>query len=160
MPTKGVLEILIHTETFRNIDLYYQGLYFIQFSAYFKDESRIIQAIPYQIQQPEQTSLSRSLHNLSPAQIIDETNSYMTKIFLVRYSDENVKLGEIGSFRAEVDFDLSQEQIPLIIEAELYFSDLEGNIDGDHIRGIINNPKLSPQFKKVGTTKYKISSPF
>ncbi|CAG9336161.1 unnamed protein product [Blepharisma stoltei] len=160
MPTRGILEVLIHSESFRNIDLYYQGLYFIQFTAYFKDETCEVHAIPIQIQPSEHISHSKSLHNLWPAQIDDENNAYMTKIFLIRYSDETVKCGEVGIFRAEIEFDLTIEQIPLIIEAELFFSDLEGNVEAEYIRKIMKDPVLAPQFKSVGNAQFKVANPF
>lgn len=34
MSLKGTLEFILHLETFRNIDLYNQGLYFLKFSLY------------------------------------------------------------------------------------------------------------------------------
>jgi len=34
MSLRAILEIAIHVESFRNIDLYYQGLYFLKVSLY------------------------------------------------------------------------------------------------------------------------------
>ena len=36
MSLKALVEILLHVDTFRNIDLFYQGLYFIRFRLYYK----------------------------------------------------------------------------------------------------------------------------
>ena len=36
MSLKALVEVLLHVDTFRNIDLFYQGLYFIRFRLYYK----------------------------------------------------------------------------------------------------------------------------
>ena len=36
MTLKALVEIVLHIDTFRNIDLYYQGLYFVKFRFYYR----------------------------------------------------------------------------------------------------------------------------
>lgn len=36
MTLKALVEILLHVDTFRNIDLFYQGLYFAKFRVYYR----------------------------------------------------------------------------------------------------------------------------
>ena len=36
MTLKALVEILLHIDSFRNIDLYYQGLYFAKFRMYYR----------------------------------------------------------------------------------------------------------------------------
>ena len=38
MSMKGLLEVLVHLESFRNIDLFYQGLYSVQIKHYPKSD--------------------------------------------------------------------------------------------------------------------------
>ena len=37
MSMKALLEVIIHLESFRNIDLFYQGLYYVQIKLYQKN---------------------------------------------------------------------------------------------------------------------------
>lgn len=39
MSLKALVEVLIHVDTFRNIDLYYQGLYYARLRMYYKKNS-------------------------------------------------------------------------------------------------------------------------
>ena len=36
MSLKALVEVMIHVDTFRNIDLFYQGLYYMRFRLYYK----------------------------------------------------------------------------------------------------------------------------
>lgn len=38
MALRQIIELVIHIENFRNIELYYQGLYYLKFSCYYNAE--------------------------------------------------------------------------------------------------------------------------
>lgn len=65
---------------------------------------------------------SRNHHHLLDSQLVDETNSYKTKAFLIRYAEEEVEIEETVLFRAEID--TSEEQQDFYISFTVYFADL------------------------------------
>ena len=42
MSLKALLEIVVHLESFRNIDLFYQGLYYLKVTLYTKKQDEVI----------------------------------------------------------------------------------------------------------------------
>ena len=115
MSTVGILEMLIHMESFRNIDLFYQGLYSIRLHC-------SINGRPFHPQLVDQAPLlipSRHPHNLCSPSIDDRESKITSRVFLVRYSDEMVTLNETCVFRAEVPLP-SESQVDL--RAELFFT--------------------------------------
>lgn len=43
MSFRAVAEVVVHFETFRNVDLFHQGIYFLRTSLYYQKESSVIQ---------------------------------------------------------------------------------------------------------------------
>jgi hypothetical protein len=41
MALRGLLEVVVHLESFRNIDLFYQGLYYLKVSLYSKKNEEV-----------------------------------------------------------------------------------------------------------------------
>ena len=41
MSVRSILEIVLHVESFRNIDLFYQGLYFLKFNIYMENNDQV-----------------------------------------------------------------------------------------------------------------------
>lgn len=41
MALRSIIDIALHIETFRNIDLYYQGLYFLKFNIYMENGDQV-----------------------------------------------------------------------------------------------------------------------
>lgn len=41
MALRGLLEVVVHLESFRNIDLFYQGLYYLKVSLYSKKHEEV-----------------------------------------------------------------------------------------------------------------------
>src|SRR5574343_458707 len=99
MSSKGVFDILLNIETFRNIDLFYQGLYYVEFSLFQETANGTNKAIPYEIH--SETEPEQSFHSIVPPLINEETSTYSTKIFLIKYSEEVVKVHEASAFRIE-----------------------------------------------------------
>lgn len=42
MSIRSILDIVVHVENFRNIDLFYQGIYFLRFRAYTEQDNKVI----------------------------------------------------------------------------------------------------------------------
>ena len=70
-------------------------------------------------------------HNLMEAELADDCTHFTTKVFLIRYQEEEVLLNDLILFRAEVDVREDQQPTDFYIDAELYFHDLakHGGID-------------------------------
>jgi hypothetical protein len=49
MSFRAVSEILVHFESFRNIDLYHQGIYFLRCCLYYQKGDKLYYAQPYTI---------------------------------------------------------------------------------------------------------------
>lgn len=41
MSFRAVAEVVVHFETFRNVDLFHQGIYFLRTSLYYQKESSV-----------------------------------------------------------------------------------------------------------------------
>jgi len=118
-------------ESFRNVDLFHQGLYHLRTRIY-RDESelRVLAVLyghftcPVQAEQPKQKSTRINHHNLVPAHISDDECVFSTRSFLIRYCEEEVELNDICQFRIEFDSEASEHPTPLFLEMELMFADL------------------------------------
>ena len=68
-------------------------------------------------------------HNLIASQIIDESYSFCSKAFLIRYCEEEVEINDIGLFRAELDVEPEYLNTEFYMDVEMFFSDLH-NLGG------------------------------
>ena len=139
-------DILIYLDSFRNIDVFLQGLYYLQIKL-------SNDAVPFFM---DSYVASKRFHNLYPAQIID--NSYATKIFMLKYSEEIVKLSEVVIFRVEVETITYEEQEPLIIQVDLMFTDLQGDLSPNSVHNYIHSPPAESLFQKVGECTFTVNS--
>ena len=104
MSFKAQLEILIHLESFRNINIYHQGIYVLRCQIYQKlTSSNIISSHPYNIVQIDEYKIRKNMMQKYkiPAGLYD--NFFYSKAFLIKYMDEIVDLDDICHFRAEID---------------------------------------------------------
>ena len=63
-------------------------------------------------------------HNLIASSIIEESASFCSKAFLIRYCEEEVEINDIGLFRAEIDVEPDYLNTVFNLDIELFFSDL------------------------------------
>ena len=42
MSLRGVVDVLVHFESFRNVDLYHQGIYYLKSSLYHRRDGKVI----------------------------------------------------------------------------------------------------------------------
>ena len=148
MSLKSIVEAVVHLESFRNIELFYQGLYYLKCSLYSEtpssepDQPNVKQfAQPYcsfvsQIQMEKQAKINRKggvgsggqqydHHNLLASRIIDSQSAFCSKTFLIRYCEEEVEINDIILFRAEIDVEEEYLNTDFYFQVELYFSNLE-----------------------------------
>lgn len=113
MSLRAISEFILHLEHFRNVDLIQQGLYFIKFQVFNEKDDKIFYANPYHhetkdtdvINMPkdENGQAKVSNHRLIEPYIVEETNSFYTKTFFIKYAEELVVLRDIVKFRTEID---------------------------------------------------------
>jgi triacylglycerol esterase/lipase EstA (alpha/beta hydrolase family) len=139
------LDILLYLDTFRNIDVFLQGLYYLQFQISGN-------AIPYFCDSP---SNFKKFHNLAPPQILD--NAYTTKIFMLKYAEEVIKMMETVVFRLEID-GFAENPEPVSIQVELMFTDLQGDLSPGAIHSYLNEPPESSLFGKVAEVSFSVNS--
>ncbi|EGR32083.1 hypothetical protein IMG5_096970 [Ichthyophthirius multifiliis] len=58
-----------------------------------------------------------------PSGIVDQTSSFYTKSFFIKFCEEEVELNDFCHFRYEVDVDQNNENIELFMDVELMFFD-------------------------------------
>ena len=61
-------------------------------------------------------------HHLLPARIGDDSQHFQSKVFLIRYCEEEVDLHDTIVFRVEIDSKQADQE--LILEVDLHFADL------------------------------------
>jgi Putative serine esterase (DUF676)/Protein FAM135 len=92
MSIRGIIEIIIHFESFRNIDLYRPGLYYFDIQVVHITGTKTYNANPYIFH----------AENLARCGSIDE-KSYKSKIFTIKFCDEEISVKEIAVFRLEIE---------------------------------------------------------
>jgi len=60
-----------------------------------------------------------------PCHIRKDTNSFSTRTFLIRYSDEEISMNDLAVFELQVN-GLNSMNSSIILDAELMFSDMHG----------------------------------
>jgi hypothetical protein len=62
-----------------------------------------------------------SYHRLIEPYIVEETNSFYTKTFFIRYAEELVVLRDIVKFRTEIDIQPGYLETEFFLKAELFY---------------------------------------
>lgn len=92
MSVRSVLELVVHLESFRNIDLWFQGTYTLKVQIESLAEGKIVYAHPFahtESHRFSQDDLMGYTTNLIRAASIDVgTSSFMSKSFELRYLEE------------------------------------------------------------------------
>ncbi|OMJ80857.1 hypothetical protein SteCoe_18808 [Stentor coeruleus] len=148
MSLRAIVEIVVHLESFRNIDLFQQGLYYLQFEIFHTMSGKKFSASPYNIyssDNPPKNSVR------IPGQVIDIF--YNSQAFYIKYCDEDVDLNEIAVFRTEVEVNNESEIPYLTIQCNLMYCDLGGRITGKMLKSIMDNP---PGFTKEASLEIQV----
>lgn len=119
-----MLEVCVQLETFRNIDLYQQGLYRLKISC----RSGEREASPYDISLKLSPKVGDP-HYIDPARL--SAGYAESRAFLMRYCNEEVNLKEFIYFQIKVPRDQSVD-----LKFELMFNDLNGKVKCEDISDI------------------------
>ena len=118
---RGINELAIHIHKFTNVDLFQQGLYQLRIRVVYDDETYVYSASPYHIYNNNtNTELSSSLITRP----YHTDTQYYSKLFLIKYCDEENEIDEFCFFRIEFPDGWPMDTTPLYIEADLLFSDI------------------------------------
>ena len=131
MSLRAISEFILHLEHFRNVDLIQQGLYFMKFQIFNEKDDKIYYANPYHHdskdtevvnQQKDETGEGKaSFHRLIEPYIVEETNSFYTKTYFIRYAEELVVMRDIVKFRTEIDIEPGYLETEFFLKAELFY---------------------------------------
>ena len=89
-----------------------------------------------------------------PCHLRKDSNSFCTRTFLIRYSDEEIAMNDLAIFELNLN-SLNLKNSAVILDAELMFSDMHGQFQGvaySTIDEIV-------EFKSVSIRSFKILRP-
>lgn len=170
----------MHMESFRNIDLYHQGIYYLRNCLYYQKGDKLYYAQPFSIfnskmpSGPGQSAVADAAkaskrknldhHNILPPTIDKENMKFNTRAFMIRYCEEEVELNDICHFRVEIDTDQGDDaqgeshnfsHTEMIFEIELMFSDLL-NHGGPEKFSLQTAVEEKVEFKSVAFQKFML----
>ena len=125
MSYRAIVDITLGIDSFRNVGMFQQGVYFLTYQLYYYKENKKIYGIPYaNIPFIYSSDYSKeNFKNIEPNEILDEERLFKTRMFWIRYKREEIPMNEVCQFRAEVDTDKDGDfkNTKFYIETNLYF---------------------------------------
>lgn len=150
MSLRAIVDIVLHLESFRNIDLFQQGLYHLKFEIFHTISSKKFSASPYNQYSRESSSKS----SLTLPGGIDDIY-YKSQSFYIKYCDEEIEINEIAVFRTEVEINNESSIPPLTIQCSLMYCDVGGRVSERVLKTLLESP---PDFKSEAQAEIEISS--
>ena len=127
MALKALLEILVHLDKFRNIDLFFQGVYYLKLRLLCGRQPMH----PYwnfttsrQDQKDKYMPPGTDPHNVFRP-VTPDDESYVSKGVMIRYSEEEAEINEVCMFRCELDIEPGFQQTEILMEVSMFFSDVQ-----------------------------------
>jgi len=152
----AIVSTVLHFESYRNIDLLHQGLYFLKASLTSEDGKSM--GLPVDIYTSTQVSKAKKnkidYHNILPA-VIDDV-SFNTKTFTIRYCEEEVELNDICEFRLDIPVKDKYLATNYILEIQLHFGEITKIGGVEKISQYVQNIKEHIEFKMVASQKFII----
>lgn len=125
MSYRAIVDLSLSVDSFRNVGMFQQGLYFLTYQIYYYKENKKIYANPYAnipfIYSSEDES--KGFRNVEPSEILVDHPTFKTRSFCIRYKHEEIPMNEVCQFRAEIDTDKEGRYIDTVfyIETNLHF---------------------------------------
>jgi hypothetical protein len=117
MSLKPLLEVAIHIQNFRNIDLFLQGLYYLKVAV----SQGPHLATPYQVIECE-TEEGEHPASKSPGRLMPQEKAINSRNFYIRFNEEEVCIDNLFLFHLEMDSEFQESAIS--IRFQLYFLDV------------------------------------
>jgi hypothetical protein len=129
MSLRAIIDLTLQIDSFRNIGMYNQGVYYLEYSIYYMIGDIKYYANPYSMNpiiprvEEDEISKKKDFHSLTENEIAGSPPTYRTKVFYIRYKDELVIMDEICQFRAEMDTEIEHDfsSAEYFLEANLKF---------------------------------------
>jgi Putative serine esterase (DUF676)/Protein FAM135 len=162
MSLNAVIEVVMHFESFRNIDLSSSGLYFIRFHLYYLNKAKnAVSVNPIEcFGKVENTQIKKTkmdLNEIEPSKLNKEANVMCSRIFAIRYCEEEVEINDFFNLRCEIDiYDNPFNQI-FYLDAELLFADAALLKDVENEQPLKLNAKQLSEFNVIAMKKLVIN---
>mmetsp|Transcript_26450 Transcript_26450/g.47462 ORF Transcript_26450/g.47462 Transcript_26450/m.47462 type:complete len:719 (+) Transcript_26450:1037-3193(+) len=143
MSLRAILETLLHVESFRNIDLFNQGLYALRYTLSYSQHGFSFVSAPLDTDSLKNARRSKRMidpHNIKSCETNDYTSSFTSRTFLIRYMEEDVKLNDFCTFRLEIDVEPNYVETPLFLKIELLFADLVSSVANELLNSSVPFP--------------------
>ena len=100
----------------------------MKFQIFYVKDDKIFYANPYHHDTKDTDVVNQasgdakvSNHRLIEPYLVEETNSFYTKTFFIKYAEELVVLRDIVKFRTEIDIQPGYLETEFILKAELFY---------------------------------------
>jgi hypothetical protein len=116
MSLRALTEVLIHAHTFKNIDLFRQGVYRIQFYAYHENQGLQYPATPLLAVQAKRKAGDIPLNEpgLQSAETDDSAQTFSTKEIKIEFADEEIVLNDTCTFRIEIEVETEEPTLDIL----------------------------------------------
>lgn len=150
MSVKANIEIVLHIDSLRAIEILSQGLYILQFQIYSLCNKEKNSAFPYNII----PSTKPSDVKVFPGKVIN--NTYRSSALFIKYFDEIIELNEICNFHTEIEALPHSNKSDLFCICELLYAPLFLKRSEEIMRAIEENAEF---FQVKGRAEMTIFSP-
>ncbi|CAI2385376.1 unnamed protein product [Moneuplotes crassus] len=160
MSYRAIVEFSFSMDSFRNVGMFQQGIYFLTYEIYYYKENKKIYATPYaNIPFIYSEDKGKGMRNLQPSEILENQPIFKTRSFCIRYRHEEIPMNEVCQFRAEVDTDKEGSYLDtkFYIETNLCFLRYKftSSVGSKFMRKFVQERRND--FKVVSTQEFKIS---
>ena len=125
MSYRAIVDMTLSIDSFRNVGMFQQGVYYLTYQMFYYKENKKIYATPYaNIPFIYSSALSKeTFRNVEPSEIVDSERLFKARSFWIRYKREEIPMNEVFQFRTEIDTDKNGEYFHTIfyLETKLYF---------------------------------------
>ncbi|KAL4470949.1 hypothetical protein ABPG72_013536 [Tetrahymena utriculariae] len=157
MSFKAQLEVLVHMESFRNINIYHQGIYVMRARIFQRlEDGTTINAHPYRIVDFDSSLIREKMKQKYKLNSDLYDCYFFSKAFIIKYMDEMVDLDDICHFRAEIDSYPHYNEDNFFFTVDLMFADLSSQTS-ENVS--LNDPDKAG-FKVVGTFESLLHNSF
>lgn len=125
MSYRAIVDLCLSIDSFRNVGMFQQGMYFLTYQIYYFKENKKIYANPY-ANIPfiySSAESKKNFRNVEPSEILVDEPIFKTRAFCIRFKHEEIPMNEVCQFRAEIDTDKYGDYVDTVfyMETKLHF---------------------------------------
>jgi len=150
-----MLEVLVHLDRFRNVDLCYQAAYALRFSCFYEKGPERIWAVPLcynSVNQPQKAQP----HFLKEGNCNQANCTITSRTFMIRYGDEVVKMNDTAVFSLEMELDKNFNRTAIYVKVDLMYRELNPSMQLGYF---MKSFKFEGELKPTVTKLYKVAYP-